>query len=166
MTTTCWIEPGSDDVTGKLLDAAYGAMRGGDARPGGNAATLEAWFLELIAANVAWLADCEPLWQRHRARFEAALDDRSYAAPMIEGIKANDFAPVFSKKHAAMLRYVSKLATLPQAMAKSDINAMRAAGAMDAEIFEACLAVAEAARRVRLVSGLGIELDNASDKQS
>jgi alkylhydroperoxidase family enzyme len=160
MTMACWIDPGADNGASTLLDAAFAAAHS-DAVPDGSAPTLDTWFLELIAADVAWLTDCEPLWQRHRARFEAALDDRSYAAAMIEGIETNDFAAAFSTKHAAMLRYVGKLATLPQAMSKNDVNAMRAAGAAEAEIVETCLAVAEAAGRVRLVRGLGIETAGA-----
>ena len=156
-TMASWIDPGTEEAADQLRDAAFGTVRGGGEERSGRAPSLDDWFLELIAADVAWLADCEPLRQRHRVRFEAALDDTVHAAQMIEGIETNTFGLAFDRKHAAILRYVDKLATLPQAMSKGDINAMRAAGASDDEILDACLAVAEATRRVRLVRGLGIE---------
>ena len=162
-TTTCWIAPDGEGTTDDLSHAACGAMRGNAAEPGGRAPTLDGWFLELIAADVAWLADCESLWRHHRTGFEAALGNASHAAQMIEGIKTNNFGLAFAKKHAAMLRYVGKLAVMPQAMVKADVNALRAAGAGDDEILDVCLAVADAAYRVRLVRGLGIVADDGAD---
>ncbi len=159
---TCRIASGAEEAAGKSLDNAYDAVHGADGGSGSGTPTLDVWFLELIAADVVWLTDCKLLWQRHRTRFEVALNDGA-AAQMIEGIETTTFGLAFGQKHATILRYVEKLATLPQTVHKGDFNALRAAGADETEIVEACLAVAVAVCRVRLVRGLGIELDRASE---
>ncbi|MFM7345874.1 MAG: alkylhydroperoxidase, partial [Tagaea sp.] len=63
---------------------------------------------------------------------------------------------VFAGKELALLRYVRKLTLEPQSMARADVEAARAAGATDAEIFEANQVCAYFNYSNRLLNGLGV----------
>ncbi len=124
----------------------------------------EPWFLELLATQVAMIADCTYALTHHGANFKALLGDDALAEQMIEAVRDDhfDIGCPFTLKQAAALAYCAKLSRAPQNMAFEDIAALREAGLSDTEILEAVQATACFAYWVRLINALGINLGDES----
>ncbi len=133
-------------------DALYRAiLHSGDS-------TLPQWFLELIATQVAILADCDYASAHHGANFKALLEDAARAERMLDAVRRDDLDRAFDGKQAALLAYSAKLTREPGAMTEADIAALRAAGAEDIEILEVNQVCANFNYWVRVINGLGIRL--------
>ncbi len=122
----------------------------------------EPWFLELLATQVAMIADCVYALTHHGANFKKLLADEILANRMLEAVRSNDFsdASIFSPKQSALLFFGAKLTSKPEAMTSSDIEALRKADVSDTEILEAVQTTANFAYWVRFINALGINLSN------
>ena len=121
-------------------------------------AALTKWFQELVATQVAILADCTYAATHHGANFKALLGDEARGEAMLRALREGDLESLFDARETAILRYNAKLATTPEAMSEADIAALRAAGVSDAEILEVNQIGANFAYWVRVINGLGIQL--------
>jgi len=122
----------------------------------------EAWLLELLASQVAIIADCQYALSNHGANFKFLLGDDQRGDAMLQAVHENDFDnnALFSKKQAALLRYGDKLCRVPELMDETDIKTLRQTGISDTEILEAVQATACFAYWVRFINALGIQLGN------
>ena len=120
------------------------------------------WFLELLATQVAIIADCHYAFANHGANFKHLLGDAVLGDKMLEAVKNDDFEDrnLFTDKQAALLNYGAKLSRTPEKMTQEDISALRDAGVSDTEILEAVQATACFAYWVRFINALGINLGN------
>ena len=120
------------------------------------------WFLELLATQVAIIADCHYAFANHGANFKHLLGDAVLGDKMLEAVKNDDFEDrnLFTDKHAALLNYGAKLSRAPEKMTQEDISALRDASVSDTEILEAVQATACFAYWVRFINALGINLGN------
>jgi len=122
------------------------------------------WFLELLASQVAIIADCHYALANHGSNFKALLGDAETGDSMLQAVREDSFAgnPLFTAKQAALLEYGAKLCRTPQSMGETDINELRAQGISDTEILEAVQATSCFAYWVRFINALGIQLGNES----
>ena len=120
------------------------------------------WFLELLATQVAIIANCHYAFANHGANFKHLLGDPVLGDKMLEAVKNEDFEDrnLFTDKQAALLNYGAKLSRTPEKMTQEDISALRDAGVSDTEILEAVQATACFAYWVRFINALGINLSN------
>ena len=67
----------------------------------------EPWFLELLASQAAIIAECHYALANHGANFIHLLGDQEQGERMLDAIRSDDYddASLFSRKHAALLRY-------------------------------------------------------------
>ncbi len=124
----------------------------------------DAWFLELLATQVAIIADCHYASVNHGANFKYLLGDEDLGEQMLEAIRINalDNPSLFTPKQTALLVYGAKLSSTPEQMTIDDIRSLREAGVSDTEILEAVQATACFAYWVRFINGLGINLGDES----
>lgn len=122
----------------------------------------EPWFLELLATQVAIIADCQYAFANHGANFKHLLGDEELGEHMLEAVRNDQFddRSLFSSKQAALLKYGAKLSRYPEKMGIDDITVLRDVGVTDTEILEAVQATACFAYWVRFINGLGINLGN------
>ena len=120
------------------------------------------WFLELLATQVAIIANCHYAFANHGANFKHLLGDPGLGDKMLEAVQNDDFEDrnLFTDKQAALLNYGAKLSRTPEKMTQDDISALRDAGVSDTEILEAVQATACFAYWVRFINALGINLAN------
>ena len=120
------------------------------------------WFLELLATQVAIIANCHYAFANHGANFKHLLGDAALGDKMLEAVKNDDFEDrnLFTDKQAALLNYGAKLSRTPEKMTQDDISVLREAGVSDTEILEAVQATACFAYWVRFINALGINLGN------
>ena len=120
----------------------------------------EPWFLELLATQVAIIADCHYAFANHGANFKALLGDEELANKMLDAVSKDDYIEnaLFTAKQAALLQYGAKLSRTPDQMTKNDIASLHKAGVTDTEILEAVQSTACFAYWVRFINALGIEL--------
>lgn len=78
---------------------------------------------------------------------------------LAERVEADFEAAGLDALRLAMLRYAIKLTQCPSKMARSDIDALRAAGFEDGDILELCEVVAYYAYANRIADGLGVSLE-------
>ena len=135
-----------------LADALYRAILHSDD------ALLPKWFQELIATQVAMLADCDYACTHHGANFNALLGDEARGEAMLQALRDGTPDSLFDRREAAILRYNAKLAEDPGAMSEADIETLREAGVSDTEILEVNQISANFAYWVRVINGLGIQL--------
>ena len=121
-------------------------------------AVLPKWFQELIATQVAMLADCTYAFTHHGDNFKRLLGDEARGEAMLQALRDDELDAVFDEREAAILRYSAKLAGDPKSMNEGDVAALRAAGVSDTEILEANQISANFNYWVRVINGLGIEL--------
>ncbi len=122
----------------------------------------EPWFLELLATQVAIIADCVYALVHHGANFKKLLADEILANRMLAAVRSDDFSDtsIFNLKQSALLVFSAKLSRTPDAMTRSDIETLRRAGVSDTEILEAVQTTANFAYWVRFINALGISLNN------
>ena len=120
------------------------------------------WFLELLATQVAIIANCHYAFANHGANFKHLLGDPALGDKMLEAVQNDDFEDrnLFTDKQAALLNYGAKLSRTPEKMTQDDISALRDAGVSDTEILESVQATACFAYWVRFINALGINLGN------
>lgn len=118
------------------------------------------WFLELLATQVAILANCTYAFQNHGANFKTLLGDDVKGEAMLQAVRDSklDDPGLFDAKQTAFLKYGEKLSLNPESASKDDIVVLRKTGASDTEILEAVQATACFAYWVRFINGLGIQL--------
>ena len=123
---------------------------------------IDAWFLELLAIQVATIAKCDYAIAHHGANFKHLLGDDEMGERMVQAVRNDEFSgnPLFTPKQAALLTYGAKLSRVPEQMKFDDIVSLRAAGVSDTEILEAVQATACFAYWVRFINALGINLGN------
>jgi uncharacterized peroxidase-related enzyme len=124
----------------------------------------KSWLLELLACQVAIIADCHYAMANHGANFKSLLGDDDRAEKMLEALRndAFDDDSLFSPKESALLRYGAKLCRSPENMTSEDIDALHQAGTSDTEILEAVQATSCFAYWVRFINALGIQLGDES----
>lgn len=120
----------------------------------------EPWFLELLASQVAIIADCHYALSNHGANFRHLLGDEKRGQQMLDAVRQDEFddRSLFSPREAGLLRYCAKLSRHPEAMREEDVDTLRALGVSDTEILEAVQANACFAYWVRFINALGINL--------
>ncbi len=125
---------------------------------------LSMWFLELLASQVAIIADCNYALTHHGANFKSLLGDGELGDSMLQAVRDDDFVgnALFAHKEAALLVFGAKLSRSPQSMTREDIESLRQVGVTDTEILEAVQATACFAYWVRFINALGI---NIGDEQ-
>jgi uncharacterized peroxidase-related enzyme len=112
---------------------------------------------ELIAVAVSADNGCA-----HCTRLHAGFLARLGAAPPLVDALAGDPAGAaetapLAPADRAILRYALKLTRTPRAMTAADVEALRAAGLSDAEVFETALLTAYFNYTNRVAEGLGVE---------
>ena len=118
--------------------------------------TLPVWFLECLGIYTSLANRCSYSVEHHYAGLTRLLDDRARSDAIYKALAAAKPETQFKGKELALLGYVRKLTLKPGEMAKADIDALRAAGASDGEIFEANQVCAYFNYSNRLLNGLGV----------
>ena len=97
---------------------------------------LPLWFLELVATYTSLLNSCAYAATHHGHNYRTLLNDLVRSEAIDIALSMDRFEHVFSGKELAFMHYTRKLTLAPVTITKDDIEAMRAAGATDAEILE------------------------------
>ena len=118
--------------------------------------TTPVWFLECLGIYTSLANRCDYSVAHHFAGLTRLLKDEARAKAIYEALAAGAPERVFAGKELALLRYVRKLTLQPQKMEQGDVQACRAAGCTDAEIFEANQVCAYFNYSNRLLNGLGV----------
>ncbi len=119
--------------------------------------TLPVWFLECMAVYTGLTNRCDYSVSHHFAGLVRQLGgDRARGDAIYRALAADRPEDEFEGKELALLRYVRKLTAEPKAMARADIDALRAAGADEGEILEANQVCAYFNYSNRLLNGLGV----------
>lgn len=118
--------------------------------------TMPVWFLECLGIYTSLSNKCEYSVSHHYAGLTRLLKDDAKAKSIYQALVFAAPERVFEGKELALLRYVRKLTLEPQKMEEADVEAARAAGASDAEIFEANQVCAYFNYSNRLLNGLGV----------
>lgn len=118
--------------------------------------TTPVWFLECLGIYTSLANNCDYSVAHHFAGLTRLLKDEAKAKTIYEALAAGDPESAFSGSQLALLRYVRKLTLQPQKMLESDVQACRAAGCTDEEIFEANQVCAYFNYSNRLLNGLGV----------
>jgi len=130
---------------------------------------------EMIGVVVSRLNGCDYCRQHHAAGLRRLLPpDRQDVADALESPAppVSSSAPVanrrppeglgrdLSNRETAIVEYVTKLTTNPQAMNRNDAGALRDAGLTDREILDVAQTAAYFAYANRIVLGLGAEVED------
>jgi uncharacterized peroxidase-related enzyme len=124
----------------------------------------EPWFLELLATQVAIIADCRYALSNHGANFKSLFGDNERGEQILNAVREDHFDdnPLFTDRQAALLKYGAKLCRTPEAMQEQDVIDLKSIGISDTEILEAVQSTACFAYWVRFINALGINLGNES----
>jgi uncharacterized peroxidase-related enzyme len=123
----------------------------------GNA--LPEWLLEAIGVYVSLINACEYCVDHHVAGMSRLLDDPARTRAILAALREARPGRAFEPLHAALLDYAAKLTRDPAAIAESDVEVLRAAGADDGAILETNQVAAYFAYANRTVLGLGATTD-------
>lgn len=118
--------------------------------------TLPFWFLETVASYVSLINNCAYSLTHHWANAARLMGDPARAQAVRAALEARAPEKAFAGKELALLRYAGKLTAEVGAMARGDIDALRAAGCDDGEILEVNQVCAYFAYSNRLLNGLGV----------
>ena len=118
--------------------------------------TMPVWFLECLGIYTSLSNKCEYSVSHHYAGLTRLLKDDAKARSIYQALVLGAPERAFDGKELGLLRYVRKLTLEPQKMEEADVDAARAAGASDAEIFEANQVCAYFNYSNRLLNGLGV----------
>lgn len=123
--------------------------------------TVPKWFLEALGVWVSALNGCTYCETHHFRGMSRLLKDADKAAAIKAAITAQNInaAPLEDAQKAA-LRYAEVLTRAPQAVTRSHIDALRAAGWSDGEILEINQVCAYFSYANRTVLGLGCALES------
>lgn len=122
---------------------------------------LPTWFLEAVGVYTSLCNACDYSVAHHYAGMARLVDDEARSAEIFTALRAGRPEDAFDGKELALLRYAAALTLHPQDIAETDLEAVRAAGADDGEIFEVNQVSAYFNYSNRLLNGLGI--DTAGD---
>jgi len=110
---------------------------------------------EMIAVTVSATNNCEYCVAHHSAAMSKYLPDGEFIK-----LFAKDFESVnLEPKVKAMLRYASKLTTVPSAVSAGDIAELRRVGFADPEILHIAMITSYFNFVNRLASGLGVSIE-------
>ena len=123
----------------------------------GNA--LQGWFLETVGVYTSLINRCAYSVAHHYVGLCRLLEDQNRAASIFAALEAGTPEMVFKGKERALLDYAAKLTRSPGEMTEADVEAARAAGASDEDIFETNQVSAYFAYSNRMLNGLGITTD-------
>ena len=118
--------------------------------------TLPFWFLEVVASYVSITNRCAYSLTHHWANASRLMADPARAAAVRAALDSGKPELAFEGKQRALLDYARKLTAAVGDMAKSDIDALRAAGCDDGEILEVNQVCAYFNYSNRLLNGLGV----------
>jgi len=118
--------------------------------------TLPFWFLEVAASYVSMLNDCAYSLTHHWSNARRLIRNKARSDAIHAALSARAPERAFEGQELALLRYAGKLTTSVAAMAKTDIDALRAAGCTDGEILEVNQVCAYFNYSNRLLNGLGV----------
>ncbi len=118
--------------------------------------TLPTWLQETISSYVSILNDCDYSFANHWANARYLIDEDKRADAIEKALRDRQPETVFNGRELALMRYAEKLTTAPDAMTKSDVEALRAAGLDDGEILEANQIISYFNYANRLLNGLGV----------
>ena len=121
--------------------------------------TLPLWLQETISSYVSILNDCAYSLANHWANARHLIGDERRADAIEAALRARRPAEAFAGLELALLTYAEKLTLAPGAMAKADVEALRAAGADDGQILEANQIVCYFNYVNRSLNGLGVSTD-------
>lgn len=118
--------------------------------------TLEDWLQELVATHVAILCGCKYARDNHGTNFVALLGDEKHGWAILAALEAGEEPEGIDARVTAIIAYTEKLTLTPAAMEEGDVEAMRAVGLNDAQIFEVNQIAANFAYWARMLNGLGV----------
>ena len=114
------------------------------------------WFLETVAAYVSIINECAYSLTHHWRNAASLIGDPERAAAVRAALDEGAPEQVFSGKELELLRYAGKLTRSPGGIERADWDAMKEAGAEDAEILEVNQVCAYFNYSNRLLNGLGV----------
>ena len=117
------------------------------------------WFLEVVASYTSVLNDCTYSLTHHFMNVRNLIKDQPRSDRIFTALKAHRPEDMFDGKELALLRYAAKLTTDVGKMVRSDFEALKIAGADDAEILEVNQVCAYFNYSNRLLNGLGATTD-------
>ncbi len=120
--------------------------------------TLPLWFAETIASYVSILNQCDYSLSNHWSNAAFLISDPDKAKLIETALHQKKPETVFKGAELAMLQYAQKLTLQPQAMQKSDIEALKAEEVSDGDILEVNQVVGYFCYVNRLLNGLGVSL--------
>ncbi len=120
--------------------------------------TLPLWFLELVATYTGLLLNCTYSPTHHGTNYRTLLADPERAAAIDAAMADGTLETALEGKWLEFMRYTRKLTLEPGDIVREDIEAMRAAGASDAEILEVNQCCACFNYSNRSLAGLGVEV--------
>jgi uncharacterized peroxidase-related enzyme len=120
---------------------------------------LELRFLELVASYTSILNKCAYSLAHHFTNARRLMADDEKADAILAALEADRPEDVFAGKELALLRYARKLTLGVGQMARSDFEALKAAGCGDGEILEVNQVCAYFNYSNRLLNGLGVTTD-------
>jgi uncharacterized peroxidase-related enzyme len=118
---------------------------------------LPKWLLETVGVYVSLLNDCGYCVDHHSAGLARLLADEARSAAIGAALRADRPEDAFAGRELAALRYARKLTRSPAALARADVDELRAAGLDDGEILEVNQVTAYFAYANRTVLGLGVD---------
>ena len=110
---------------------------------------------EMVAVAVSRLNGCAYCLAHHQMGLERLLPD--HRRPEAAALAAGEAAGL-SGREAALVAFAEKLTRTPQAMAQTDVQALRAAGLNDRAILDLAQCVGYFNYVNRIVTGLGVSL--------
>lgn len=124
-------------------------------------APLDLHNAEFVATYVAILNDCAYARAHHGANYLSTAPSRGAAEKALAALASDDLTSKdLTNRQRAIATYTRKLTREPQAMIKSDIDALRRAGLQSDEIVYVNQIAASFGYWTRMINGLGISLGN------
>lgn len=121
---------------------------------------LPAWLSELAATWVAILCGCDYAARNHGHNFARHLADADRADRWLAALRDGTWAATLSGPALAVVGFAEKLTLHPDAMARADLDALRAAGLSDRAVSYLVQIVAGFAYWARVINALGIRLND------
>lgn len=118
--------------------------------------SLEDWLQELVATHVAILCGCRYARDNHGTNFVALLGDEKRGWAILAALEAGERPEGVDARVTAIIAYTEKLTLKPAAMEEGDIEALRAVGLNDAQVFEVNQIAANFSYWARMLNGLGV----------
>ena len=118
--------------------------------------TLPEWLQETLSSYVSILNDCAYSLANHWKNARHLIGDEERADSIERALALKKPEDAFGGPELAFLRYAEKLTRRPGEMAKSDVEALRAAGIDDGQILEANQIICYFNYVNRCLNGLGV----------